>query len=125
MTCIFCDKAEEAVLENDLAYAIYDEYPVNEGHMLIIPKRHFSSYFEANQKEHKALRNLIYRGKDLLEEEYDTDGYNIGVNIGQEAGQTIMHLHIHLIPRYTGDVENPGGGVRNLKEAVVEWEGEK
>jgi len=123
MACIFCEKASDAVIENDLAYAIYDEYPVNHGHMLIIPKRHFSSYFKAKKSEHIAIRELIKKCKKIIEEKYSPDGYNIGINIGYDAGQTIMHLHVHLIPRYKGDVNDPRGGVRKIKPQLKEYYG--
>ena len=123
MACIFCKKSSESVIENKLAYAIYDEYPVNTGHMLIIPKRHFKSYFKATQEEIIAVHELILECKKMLDQKYSPDGYNIGVNAGYEAGQTIMHLHIHLIPRYKGDVEDPRGGVRKIKKPLIKYNG--
>ncbi|MCF7885625.1 MAG: HIT family protein [Candidatus Marinimicrobia bacterium] len=123
MDCIFCKKSSEAVVENEMAYAIFDEYPVNKGHMLIIPKRHFDNYFDATKKEYLAIQDLSHECKNIIDEKYSPDGYNIGVNIGYEAGQTIMHLHIHLIPRYKGDIEDPRGGVRKIKEQLVEYKG--
>lgn len=124
MSCIFC-KTEilDIQIENDLAFAIFDKYPVNKGHMLIIPKRHYKSFFEASKEEVLALYELTNKCKDLLKEKYNPDGYNIGININEEAGQTIMHLHVHLIPRYLGDVEDPRGGIRNLKEQLVPYKG--
>ncbi len=124
MSCIFC-KTEilDIQIENDLAFAIFDKYPVNKGHMLIIPKRHYKSFFEASKEEVLALYELTNKCKDLLKEKYNPDGYNIGININKEAGQTIMHLHVHLIPRYLGDVEDPRGGIRNLKEQLVPYKG--
>ena len=122
MNCLFCNiKKEQVILENDLAVAIMDKFPVNEGHMLFIPKRHFRTYFEASKEEIVALNELLHEGKKYLDREYRADGYNIGVNVGEDAGQTIMHLHIHLIPRYKGDVKNPKGGVRNLKDQLVPY----
>lgn len=123
MDCIFCKKSSNALFENNLAYAIYDEYPVNKGHMLIIPKRHFDNYFDATQNEYLAIQDLIKKCQNMLKEEYNPDGYNIGINIGYEAGQTIMHLHVHLIPRYKGDVKNPKGGIRNIKKQLAKYDG--
>ena len=125
MNCIFCNyiSASNFIRENPLAVAIYDNFPVNNGHMLIIPKRHFASYFDATAEEVEALNQMLHDAKRHLDQEYKPDGYNIGINVGEAAGQTIFHLHIHLIPRYDGDVENPRGGVRNLKTALVPYDG--
>jgi diadenosine tetraphosphate (Ap4A) HIT family hydrolase len=115
MDCIFCTiQKERIVLENEYAYAIYDGFPVNPGHFLIIPKRHFSDYFESSDTERLALLKLVDEAKKILDKEKHPAGYNIGINIGEAAGQSVMHLHIHLIPRYTGDVKNPRGGVRGV-----------
>lgn len=114
--CIFCSLPPEAIiLENELAVAIYDKYPVNPGHVLVIPRRHFPTFFEAADEEVVALYHLIQRVRAFLEEKYRPDGYNIGVNIGACAGQTIWHLHVHVIPRFIGDVDHPRGGVRRVK----------
>lgn len=113
MECLFCEK-KDYVLENDMGYAIFDEYPVSLGHMLIIPKQHVTDFFEANCLLREHLFELIDQAKLLLDEKYHPDGYNIGMNCGQVAGQSIMHLHIHLIPRYVSDCENPKGGVRGV-----------
>lgn len=101
-------------MDNTLAYARFDKYPVNPGHALIIPFRHFSSVFEATKDEREAMWDLIENVKVFLDGRYSPDGYNLGVNCGTSAGQTVMHLHIHIIPRYTGDMENPRGGVRGV-----------
>ena len=120
--CIFCNiDIEIIVLENQLTYAIYDKFPVNEGHMLIIPKRHFDNFFDATSEEIESIYQLLHECKEVLDKEFNPDGYNIGINVGEHAGQTIFHLHVHLIPRYKGDVENPKGGVRNLKPNLVEY----
>jgi len=111
--CPFCD-ASQAVLENELAYARYDGFPVNDGHLLIVPRRHVSDYFDTTEAEKQALQELLERGKFLLDGEKSPDGYNLGVNCGQAAGETIMHTHIHLIPRYRGDMDDPRGGVRGV-----------
>ncbi len=120
--CVFCNVPDEDIIaENDLAFAIFDRFPVNEGHVLVIPKRHVATYFDASTDELAACHRLILEVKPLLEERFGATGLNLGVNVGVDAGQTIMHLHIHVIPRYTGDVENPRGGVRNLKPNLVEY----
>jgi len=122
--CLFCNyDKNQYILENDLAFALYDHFPVNEGHTLIIPKRHFSSFFDASEEEVLAIYDLIHKSKAIIDKKYSPTGYNIGVNIGEDAGQTIMHLHIHIIPRYKGDVENPKGGVRKLKKELVPYNG--
>ncbi len=122
MPCIFCNRDELKIeLENNLAFAIFDKYPVNKGHMLIIPKRHFASFFEIREEELAQIHRLIIAAKKKLDGEYNPDGYNLGINIGEDAGQTIMHLHIHLIPRYQGDIENPRGGIRNLMPNLVPY----
>lgn len=122
MDCLFCNY-KETIGENELAFAIYDKFPVNKGHALIIPKRHFSSFFEATEEEIKAIYSLLHDVKYIVDREYEPQGYNVGINIGEDAGQTIMHLHVHLIPRYKGDVENPRGGVRKLKKELVPYDG--
>lgn len=115
MKCTFCNIEElEVILENNLAYAVYDKYPVNKGHILVITKRHVDNYFNTTKDEKFALLELIDRCKEILDSQYSPDGYNIGINCGIYAGQTIMHLHIHLIPRYKGDIYNPEGGVRGV-----------
>ncbi len=120
--CIFCNyPPRKIVLENDFAFAIYDKYPVNQGHMLLIPKRHFPDIFSATEEEVLALHNLTVESRKYLLEQYQPDGFNIGINLGEVAGQTIFHLHIHIIPRYLGDVKNPRGGIRNFKENIVDY----
>ncbi|WP_218133164.1 HIT family protein [Methanofollis tationis] len=115
MTCPFCTpEPSEVVLANDLCYARYDRYPVNPGHLLIIPFRHVADFFDATAEEQEALLALVREAKAHLDREFSPDGYNLGVNVGEAAGQTVMHLHIHLIPRYRGDIENPRGGVRGV-----------
>ncbi|AGK98633.1 HIT family protein [Clostridium pasteurianum] len=124
MSCIFCEyQKREYIAENESAFAIYDKFPVNKGHVLIIPKRHFESFFEATEEEIKDIYSLMHKVKKNIDKELKPEGYNVGVNVGYYAGQTVMHLHVHLIPRYKGDVENPKGGVRNIKEALVRYDG--
>ena len=113
--CPFCHPEDRpVVLRNDLALAFHDKYPVSPGHLLIIPIRHVASWFDATTEEKQAIDELVDQGKDLLDREYQPDGYNLGVNVGAAAGQTIFHLHVHLIPRFAGDTQNPRGGVRGV-----------
>jgi len=113
--CPFCTIAEEreVICESTGALAIPDHYPVSPGHTLIIPRKHVSDYFELAESEQQELWNLVNRCKAILTEKYHPDGFNVGINVGPAAGQTIFHVHIHLIPRYKGDVENPKGGIRH------------
>lgn len=102
------------MIESSQGFAAYDRHPASPGHFLVIPYRHFASYFDINDQELIDLWGLVARGKELVQERYQPDGYNIGINVGHWAGQSIHHLHIHVIPRYKGDVENPKGGVRSV-----------
>lgn len=114
-TCPFCSPDPgEIIGENDLAYARLDKHPVSPGHLLIIPKRHIPSVFDTTESELAALWDLLLIAKQHLKKDFTPDGYNIGINDGTPAGQTIPHLHIHLIPRYTGDMPDPRGGVRGV-----------
>lgn len=113
--CPFCDiDRSKRIYENDLSVAIYDGYPVNEGHTLVIPKRHVANYFELTAEEKESIWAAIEECKKVLDTTFHPDGYNIGINIGEDAGQSIPHVHVHLIPRYHGDVSNPRGGVRGV-----------
>ncbi|NMD71110.1 HIT family protein [Bacillus sp. DNRA2] len=114
MECPFCSEKINTVAENDLAYAIYDKYPVSDGHILIIPKRHFSSFFDASVEERRAMNDLLDQCKNILDDVSAPHGYNIGINCGEAAGQTIFHVHVHLIPRFTSDINDPRGGVRGV-----------
>jgi diadenosine tetraphosphate (Ap4A) HIT family hydrolase len=107
--------SERIIDENELAYVVQDAFPVTEGHRLIIPKRHVADYFELGQAELNAVNQLLVKHKALLETQ-DTliSGFNVGINCGADAGQTIFHCHIHLIPRRQGDVKEPRGGIRHL-----------
>ncbi|MDU5209341.1 MAG: HIT family protein [Clostridium sp.] len=122
--CLFCtyDKGK-FIAENDFAFAIYDNFPVNEGHSLIIPKRHFANFFEATEEEIAGIYSMLHEVKGIVDKKYSPTGYNVGINVGEDGGQTIMHLHVHLIPRYKGDVENPKGGIRKLKKELVPYNG--
>jgi len=124
LECIFCNYyKEDYIAENELVFAVYDKFPVNEGHILVIPKRHFANYFDATREEITAIFELTKECRKILEDKYNPDGYNIGVNVNYAGGQTIMHLHQHIIPRYEGDVDNPRGGLRKLKPNLVEYDG--
>ena len=114
--CLFCNSKEsEIAYESDLAYASYDSYPVSKHHCLIIPKRHVVDYFELLDNEVIACNNLIkIIKKEVMDVDKSVKAFNIGTNAGKLAGQSIMHCHIHLIPRREGDVENPQGGVRSV-----------
>ena len=120
--CIFCDYDQGEVIEqNSLAYLIYDNYPVNEGHMLIIPVRHVANFFELTEKELSAIYELLIIGQEKLKKEVNASGFNVGINIGEDAGQTVFHMHVHLIPRIHGDVDDPRGGIRNFKKPLVKY----
>jgi len=111
--CPFCNPAaEEIILRNELAYARTDRFPVSSGHLLVIPFRHYQSFFDSTPAERSALMDLVVRAKGYIEERHHPDGYNIGVNIGRYAGQAVMHVHLHVIPRYRGDAKGRRGGVR-------------
>ena len=114
--CIFCKNNDDDIIEeNEFAYAAFDPYPVSSQHCLIIPKRHVKEYFELNLKEIAGCDQLIKKIKTKVENiDKTVKGFNIGINSGKVAGQSIMHCHIHLIPRREGDVENPQGGVRGV-----------
>jgi len=114
--CLFCNSKISGIAhENDLAFASYDTYPVSELHCLIIPKRHVIDYFELTDDELVACNDLIKVIKEeILIKDKNVKAFNIGTNAGKIAGQSIMHCHIHLIPRREGDVENPQGGVRSV-----------
>ena len=114
--CLFCDSKKSGIAyENDLAYASYDSYPVSDHHCLIIPKRHIKDYFDMTNDELIACNDLIQIVKnEILSKDINVKGFNVGTNAGKIAGQSIMHCHIHLIPRREGDVDNPQGGVRSV-----------
>ncbi|MFB6257980.1 MAG: HIT family protein [Flavobacteriales bacterium] len=112
--CPFCSPDREILLEEPDAYAIFDGYPVSKGHALVIPNRHVASIFDLTWKEQEACALLVGDVKDYLLDHYAPDGFNIGFNDGKAAGQTVFHSHIHVIPRYQGDLEDPEGGLRQL-----------
>jgi diadenosine tetraphosphate (Ap4A) HIT family hydrolase len=114
--CLFCNiNIKDLVFDNEFAFASFDSYPVSKYHSLIVPKRHILDYFELTNDELLACNDLIKKIKKKIQNEDKTvDGFNIGTNSGVVAGQSIMHCHIHLIPRRKGDVDNPQGGVRGV-----------
>lgn len=113
--CIFCQAEERIVSQNELAFVIKDGHAVTKGHSLIIPKRHVADYFDLHMAERNALEALLHEQRGvLLKEDKTITGFNVGINAGESAGQTIFHVHIHLIPRRDGDVEKPRGGVRHV-----------
>lgn len=115
MTCIFCNISSERIIaESDLCFAIQDGFPVSQGHTLIVPKRHVANYFDLTEDEIIAMQKMLKEIKTNIDKKFRPDGYNIGINVNEAAGQTVFHVHMHLIPRYIGDVENPKGGVRGV-----------
>ncbi|MEH2113495.1 HIT family protein [Nostoc sp.] len=114
--CIFCNphKTLKLLTESATAYAIFDGYPISKGHVLIIPKRHVSNYFELPLKEQSACWFMVNKVQEILQTEFEPDGFNIGMNINRAAGQNIMHASIHIIPRYKGDTVSSKSGIRNV-----------
>ena len=114
--CLFCtSKESDIIIENHLAYVSYDTYPVSKYHCLIIPKRHMKNFFDLTNDELVACNDLIkIIKKDIINKDPKVEGFNLGTNIGRVSGQSILHCHFHLIPRRSGDVENPQGGVRSV-----------
>lgn len=114
--CPFCnpDAERELLLESATAYAMADKFSVSKGHTLIIPKKHCADYFELSFKEQSACWFMLNKTKEILKMKLNPDGFNVGINVNESAGQTVAHVHIHLIPRYKGDVEEPRGGVRSV-----------
>ena len=113
--CIFCQPGKRKKTNNELAYVVEDKYPVTVGHTLIIPKRHVADYFDLHMSERNAIEELLHEQRILLLKRDKTiTGFNIGINSGESAGQTIFHVHVHLIPRRDKDVSNPRGGIRHI-----------
>ena len=121
--CPFCnpDSERELIVNSATAFAIYDKFPVNEGHALIIPQRHCADYFELTFEEQNACIFLLNKVKEIVSDKFSPDGFNIGINVGEKAGQTVHHVHIHLIPRYNGDMDNPRGGVRGVLPGKMDY----
>lgn len=114
--CPFCnpDSDRELIVESATAYSMYDKFPVSKGHALIISKKHCVDYFGLTFKEQSACWFMLNFIKETLRKKFNPDGFNIGVNVNEAAGQTIPHIHIHVIPRYKDDIKNPRGGIRNV-----------
>jgi diadenosine tetraphosphate (Ap4A) HIT family hydrolase len=110
-SCELCAR-DQLVIENALAYVRHDSNSLSRGHVLIVPKRHVASFFDMTPEEQSAINALLREAQAMIQEAHAPDGYNIGVNVGKAAGQARMHVHVHLIPRYTGDVPDPRGGIR-------------
>jgi diadenosine tetraphosphate (Ap4A) HIT family hydrolase len=111
--CPFCHP-DSVLFGSELAYVKQDKFPVNPGHLLIIPRRHVADFFLTTEEEKAAMLSLLDKAKIFIDGKHAPAGYNVGVNVGEVAGQTVMHVHMHLIPRYQGDLENPRGGVRGV-----------
>ncbi len=113
--CPFCNPfADDIIAKNDLCYARWDRFPVSKGHLLVIPFRHIPDFFSLTSQERLATLELIDECKQVIEEHFRPAGYNIGFNVGEAAGQSIMHCHCHMIPRYAGDVSEVRGGIRGV-----------
>lgn len=125
VSCVFCELPKSRIrLESEHALLIADGYPVSPGHSLVIPKRHVASFFETTSDERVALLTLLDKARELAVAEHAPAGFNIGINDGVAAGQTVLHLHIHLIPRYSGDQQDPRGGVRHIfRDKADYWTG--
>lgn len=108
------DETRELIVETATVFSFYDKFPVSKGHALIVPKRLVSNYFDLSVKEQTACWIVVNKVQKILQEKYNPAGFNIGINVNAEAGQTIWHSHLHLIPRYIGDVDNPKGGIRGV-----------
>jgi len=113
--CPFCNPdRDRIVLETELVVGLWDGFPVSPGHALLVPKRHVATWSDASSAEQAAVTQNISDLQRHIEKQYQPDGYNIGINSGAAAGQTVPHLHLHVIPRYAGDVSDPRGGIRWL-----------
>ena len=121
--CPFCkmDSERDLIMESDTVFAIFDKYPVSKGHALIIPKRHCANYFDLTVEEQVKCLDLLNQVQKLISAQFKPDGFNIGVNVNDAGGQTVPHVHIHLIPRYNGDVLNPEGGIRGVVPGKKEY----
>jgi diadenosine tetraphosphate (Ap4A) HIT family hydrolase len=121
--CPFCPpNPDEVLLERPLAWLQRDKRPLTKGHALVIPRRHVASFFDTTRDERIEMMALIDEAKALIDREHKPDGYNIGINNGEAAGQTVMHVHLHIIPRYLGDKDDPRGGIRwMLPEKAAYW----
>jgi len=112
--CIFCNLDREILVESSSSLAFFDNYPVSKGHALAVPKRHVDSIWDLSEIEYLNCFLVVRQLEAILSERFSPNGFNIGVNCGEAAGQSVLHAHIHVIPRYKGDVPNPRGGVRHV-----------
>jgi len=120
--CPFCDLGRDRIIaQTTETVTIRDGFPISPGHTLIIPRRHVANYFDTTEEERHQILVAIEEARQALDEELSPDGYNIGINIGEAAGQTVMHLHVHLVPRYNGDCNDPRGGVRQIFPARANY----
>jgi diadenosine tetraphosphate (Ap4A) HIT family hydrolase len=121
--CPFCtnEPDRELIMESDTVFAIFDKFPVSKGHALIIPKRHCIDYFDLSAEEQVNCFDLLNKVQKLISIQFKPDGFNIGVNVNEAGGQTVPHVHIHLIPRYKGDVVHPEGGIRGVIPGKKEY----
>ena len=110
-SCELC-LPKDVVLENPLAYVRTDSNALSRGHVIVVPKRHVASFFDMSAEEQAAVLSLLNQAQQFVQDKHSPDGYNIGVNVGEAAGQARLHVHVHLIPRYAGDVADPRGGIR-------------
>jgi diadenosine tetraphosphate (Ap4A) HIT family hydrolase len=112
--CIFCEPEREILAQNARAIAVFDSFPVSPGHALVLPRRHFATIWELDPDEYSDCFTLVRELRSVLETRFSPDGFNVGANCGEAAGQSVWHAHIHVIPRYKGDTPNPRGGVRHV-----------
>jgi diadenosine tetraphosphate (Ap4A) HIT family hydrolase len=120
-SCELCEP-RDMLFESEFAYVSYEVNPLSPGHVIVVPKRHVADFFDMTGAEQGSVVALLNRAKKLIDQERKPDGYNIGVNVGKAAGQNRMHVHVHLIPRYAGDVPDPRGGVRwVLPDKAAYW----
>lgn len=122
--CPFCNPDPARIFyETDLIVGLWDAYPVNPGHALLVPRRHAPDWFEASEDERRELMEGVQAARAAILEKHQPQGFNLGINMGEAAGQTVFHLHVHLIPRYSGDVGDPRGGIRVvIPEKARYWE---
>jgi diadenosine tetraphosphate (Ap4A) HIT family hydrolase len=120
--CPFCDPASDRCFHQDpLVFGLWDGFPVSPGHALLVPRRHVAGWFDATAEERRALTAAIEVARDAILARHSPDGFNVGMNLGGAAGQTVPHLHVHVIPRYAGDVPDPRGGVRWVVPARADY----
>ena len=113
-SCIFCNPEREIIARNESAIAVFDTYPVSPGHALVLPLRHVATIWDLNAAEYDDCFRLVRAVQPLLAARFSPDGFNVGANCGEAAGQSVWHAHLHVIPRYQGDTPNPRGGVRHV-----------